>query len=169
MYYFGYLNDTSFRPLIHFSIVKLRSIKVCLMELVSNFNQVAIILISILPTHGHQCKVTSRTEHGLVLFDHVYKSFTVPRLAACYSACNIEPSCQSLNYKLADKICQFNNQTRRSKPEKLKLDESFIFAENPDRGTFFFFLHFSSTRYLRFLCLIFAFNLSYVRIFRKWC
>lgn len=27
MYYFGYLNDSSFRPLIHFSIVKLRSMK----------------------------------------------------------------------------------------------------------------------------------------------
>ena len=27
MYYFGYLNDTSFRSLIHFSTVKLRSIK----------------------------------------------------------------------------------------------------------------------------------------------
>ena len=36
--------------------------------------------------------------------------FTVDRLALCYIACNSQPACQSLNFRLSDKTCQFNKK-----------------------------------------------------------
>ena len=85
-------------------------------------------------TVAQRCKVTQRSEHGLVLLDHVFKSFTVDRLASCYIACNSQPVCQSLNFRLSDKTCQFNKETKISCPACLKQHEGFIYAENPDRG-----------------------------------
>ena len=85
-------------------------------------------------TFAQRCKVTQRSEHGLVLLDHVFKSFTVDRLASCYIACNSQPVCQSLNFRLSDKTCQFNKETKISCPACLKQNEGFIYAENPDRG-----------------------------------
>ena len=83
---------------------------------------------------AQQCKLTQRSEHGLVLLDHVFKSFTVDRLASCYIACNSQPACQSLNFRLSDKTCQFNKETKTSCPASLKQNEGFIYADNPDRG-----------------------------------
>ncbi|CAH3154996.1 unnamed protein product [Pocillopora meandrina] len=85
-------------------------------------------------TIAQQCKLTQRSEHGLVLLDHVYKSFTVDRLASCYIACNSQPTCQSLNFRLSDKTCQFNKETKTSCPASLKQNEGFIYADNPDRA-----------------------------------
>ena len=38
--------------------------------------------------------------------------FTVDRLALCYIARNSQPACQSLNFRLSDKTCQFNKKLR---------------------------------------------------------
>ena len=38
--------------------------------------------------------------------------FTVDRLALCYIACNSQPACQSLNFRLSDRTCQFNKKLR---------------------------------------------------------
>ena len=83
---------------------------------------------------AQQCKLTQRSEHGLVLLDHVFKSFTVDRLASCYIVCNSQPACQSLNFRLSDKTCQFNKETKTSCPASLKQNEGFIYSDNPDRG-----------------------------------
>ena len=97
--------------------------------------QAAFMLSSIsLQVFGQGCKPTRRSEYGFVLVGHVFKSFTADRLASCYSACNTRPDCQSLNYNLADKTCQFNNETHRSYPEKLISKDVSVYAENPDRG-----------------------------------
>ena len=85
-------------------------------------------------TFAQRCKVTQRSEHGLVLLDHVFKSFTVDRLASCYIACNSQPVCQSLNFRLSDKTCQFNKENKTSCPASLKQNEGFIYADNSDRG-----------------------------------
>ena len=85
-------------------------------------------------TFAQRCKLTQRSEHGLVLLDHVYKSFTVDRLVSCYIACNSQPACQSLNFRLSDKTCQFNKETKISCPASLKQNEGFIYADNPNRG-----------------------------------
>ena len=60
-------------------------------------------------TFAQRCKLTQRSEHGLVLLDHVFKSFTVDRLV---SFRNSQPACQSLNFRLSDKTCQFNKETK---------------------------------------------------------
>ena len=86
-----------------------------------------------LKTFAQRCKLTQRSEHGLVLLDHVFKSFTVDRLASCYIACNSQPVCQSLNFRLSDKTCQFNKETKTSCPASLKQNEGFIYADNSDR------------------------------------
>ena len=93
-----------------------------------------ILASSSVKTFAQQCKLTQRSEHGLVLLDHVFKSFTVDRLVSCYIACNSQPACQSLNFRLSDKTCQFNKETKTSCPASLKQNEGFIYADNPDRG-----------------------------------
>ena len=85
---------------------------------------------------AQRCKVTQRSEHGFVLVGHVYKSFTVDRLVSCYIACNSQPACQSLNFRFSDKTCQFNNETKVSRPASLKQNEGFLYADNPDRGKY---------------------------------
>ena len=83
---------------------------------------------------AQQCKLTQRSEHDLVLLHHVYKSFTVNSLVSCYIACNSQPACQSLNFRMSDKTCQFNKETKISCPASLKQNAGFIYAENPNRG-----------------------------------
>ena len=51
---------------------------------------------------------------------------------ACYIACNLEPTCQSLNYNLADKTCEFNSVVKS--PGDLLERKTSIYAVNPDRG-----------------------------------
>ena len=85
-------------------------------------------------TFAQRCRLTQRSETGLVPLDNVYKSFTVDRLASCYIACNSQPACQSLNFRLSDKTGQFNKETKMSSPASLKQNEGFLYADNPDRG-----------------------------------
>ena len=101
------------------------------MEMFSAFFLLATFSFS---TASSNCK-TSGSLYGAGHLGHVYKSFTVDRLATCYSACNSQPACQSLNYNLADKTCYFNRIARRS--EDLVEMESFVYAENPNRGKTF--------------------------------
>ena len=93
-----------------------------------------ILALYSVKTFAQRCKLTQRSENGLVLLDNVYKSFTVDRLVSCYIACNSQPACQSLNFRLSDKTCQFNKETKFSCPTSLKQNEGFIYADNPNRG-----------------------------------
>ena len=52
------------------------------------------------------------SEYGFALLDQVYKSFLADRLVSCYISCNMQSACQSLNYNLADKTCELNNDTK---------------------------------------------------------
>ena len=83
---------------------------------------------------AQQCKLTQRSEHGLVLLDHVFKSFTVDRLVSCYIACNSQPACQSLNFRTSNKTRQFNKEAKISCPASLEQNEGFTYADTPDRG-----------------------------------
>ena len=85
-------------------------------------------------TFAQRCKLTKRSENGLVLLDHVYESFTVDQLVSCYIACNSQPACQSLNFMLMEKTWQINNEIVISRPASVKQNEGFIYANNPDRG-----------------------------------
>ena len=94
------------------------------------------LLFALLPSTiaTQQCKVTTRSKHGFRLEGHVFKSFTVERLAFCYSACNTDETCQSLNYNLANKTCEFNSESGTSRPGSLQQNEIYVYADNPDRG-----------------------------------
>ena len=74
------------------------------------------------------------SEYGFALVDHVYKSFATDRLVSCYIACNIEPACQSLNYNLADKTCEFNNDTKYYRAKYFVEKATSVYADNPDSG-----------------------------------
>ena len=100
--------------------------------------QVSFILILVsLHAHGQQCKFTRQSEYGYALLGNVYNSFIAARLAVCYSVCNTQPDCQSLNYNLADNTCHLNKETKASSPENFARKGSFVYAENPDRGMLF--------------------------------
>ena len=79
---------------------------------------------------------TLRTHYGIVLKGHVIHSFYTEKLAVCYSACNTNLACQSLNFNLADKTCEFNSEFNRSRPGSLQKSEVHVYAENPDRGEY---------------------------------
>ena len=86
---------------------------------------------------GKSC-TDHHSEYGFALLDHVYHSFTADSLSACYIACNMQPACQSLNYNLADKSCQFNNNTKYFRPKYFVEKATSVYADNPDSGTFLF-------------------------------
>ena len=74
------------------------------------------------------------SESGYALVDHAYKSFFTGRLGSCYMSCNNQPTCQSLNYNLADKTCELNNDTKYFRPKYFVKKPAFVYAENPDSG-----------------------------------
>ena len=96
---------------------------------------IRIILCSLLlveQTESSKSCTNHRSEYGFALVGHVYKSFTADRLATCYSACNTQPACQSLNYNLADKTCEFNSKTKRLNPKDWAGKANSVYADNPD-------------------------------------
>ena len=84
-----------------------------------------------------QCKVKTTSKPGFFLVGYALKSFTAERLAFCYSTCNTDPSCQSLNYNLASKTCQLNSESRKSKPDSFHASDGYVYSDNPDRGKSF--------------------------------
>ena len=74
----------------------------------------------------------NRSEYGFALLDHVYKSFLADRLVSCYLSCNMQSACQSLNYNLANKTCELNNDTKYFRPKHFVEKPTFAYAENPD-------------------------------------
>lgn len=89
-----------------------------------------------------QCSQGTGSHHGFVLRGHVFYSFTAERLALCYSACNTNPACQSLNFNLADKTCEFNSEFNKSRPQSLMKSEVHVYADNPDRGEWYILRHY---------------------------
>ncbi|XP_015760564.1 PREDICTED: uncharacterized protein LOC107339768 isoform X2 [Acropora digitifera] len=75
------------------------------------------------------------SQSGYALIHHAYKSFFTRRLASCYMSCNTQPTCQSLNYNLADKTCELNNDIKYFRPKYFVKKPAFVYAENPDSET----------------------------------
>lgn len=80
------------------------------------------------------CDAVMRSRHGFVLRGHVFKSFPTERVAFCYSACNANPTCQSLNYNLGNKSCELNSESSRSQPRSFQENVIYLYTDNPDRG-----------------------------------
>ena len=81
-----------------------------------------------------QCMQSSKygSHYGIALLGYSYKSFVANLLVTCYRTCQQEPSCQSLNYNLANRICEFNSFAKRPDDLEDKLD-NFVYAVNPNR------------------------------------
>jgi len=97
------------------------------------FSVVFLLTIFRQTVAGQSCK-NHRSEYGFTLVEHAYTSFTADRLATCYSACNTQPACQSMNYDLADKTCEFNNDTKYFRVKYFAEKVTSIYADNPDSG-----------------------------------
>ena len=95
----------------------------------------SFLLFHALVWAGESCS-NDNSENGFALVDHVYKSVFADRLASCYMSCNLQPACQSLNYNLADKTCEFNNDTKYFRPKYFVEKPTYVYAENPDSGAF---------------------------------
>ncbi|XP_029179296.2 uncharacterized protein LOC114946818 [Acropora millepora] len=92
---------------------------------------VSLIWFPALTSTSKSCN-NNLSEYGFALLDHVYKSFLADRLASCYISCNMQPACQSLNYNLADKSCELNNETKYFQPRHFVEKPTYVYAENPD-------------------------------------
>ena len=102
----------------------------------------SMVLFPILTSASESCR-NVYSQSGYALVDHAYKSFFTGCLASCYMSCNTQPTCQSLNYNLADKTCELNNDTKYFRPTYFVKKPEFVYAENPDPGML---------RSMRFLC-----------------
>ena len=91
-----------------------------------------------LASAAQSCTYQPLTEYGFALVDHSYQSFIADRLASCYIACNMQPACQSLNYNLADKTCEFNNDTKYFRPKYFVEKPTSVYGNNPDSGKLIF-------------------------------
>ena len=114
---------------------------------------------------GESCH-SDNSEYGFALVDHVYRSFYADRLVSCYMSCSTQPACQSLNYNLADKTCEFNNDTKYFRPKYFVEKPTYAYADNPDSRAFcslfsyFLFSHIFQKIILIFCILFFALLLS---------
>lgn len=97
------------------------------------FKFVLVAMFSQQASAGKSCK-DHHSEPGFALVDHVYKSFTADRLATCYMACTTQPDCQSLNYDLADKTCEFNNDTKYYRAKYFVEKATSVYSDNPYSG-----------------------------------
>ena len=90
---------------------------------------------------GESCS-NDNSEYGFSLIDHVSRSFFADRLVSCYMSCSMQPACQSLYYNLADKTCEFNNDTKYFRPKYFVGKPTYVYADNPDSGAVlvFFFI-----------------------------
>ena len=81
-----------------------------------------------------KCMQSSKysSHYGIALLGYSYKSFIANLLVTCYRACQQEPSCQSLNYNLANRICELNTFAKRPEDLNDKL-QNFVYAVNPNR------------------------------------
>ncbi|CAH3025257.1 unnamed protein product, partial [Porites evermanni] len=81
-----------------------------------------------------QCMQSSKygSHYGVALLGYSYKSFVANLHVTCYRTCQQEPSCQSLNYNLANRICEFNSFAKGPDDLEDKLD-NFVYAVNPNR------------------------------------
>ena len=102
------------------------------------------------------------SESGYALVDHAYKSFFTGRLGSCHMSCNTQPTCQSLNYNLADKTCELNNDTKYFRPKYFVKKPAFVYAENPDSGrlrlSFFLSPKYASVTVHQFHCTLVFIN-----------
>jgi len=92
---------------------------------------ISFLLICPLVWTGESCS-NDNSEHGFALVDHGYRSFFADRLVSCYMSCSTQPACQSLNYNLADKTCEFNNDTKHFRPKYFEEKPTYVYADNPD-------------------------------------
>ena len=55
-----------------------------------------------------------RSQRGMALLNHTYKSFYTEDYHSCLMACMQEPKCTSLNYRWYGSQCDLNNKTKYS-------------------------------------------------------
>ena len=96
------------------------------------------VILFLIFSHTLASPAKSLWEYGFALVDHSYQLFIAKRLASCYMACNMQPACQSLNYNLADKTCEFNNDTKYFRPKYFVEKLTSVYADNPESGKLVF-------------------------------
>ena len=94
----------------------------------------------LVPSCGQVNHATIITRNTASLLSITFIShFFADRLGSCHMSCTTQPACQSLNYNLANKTCEFNNDTKYFRPKYFVEKPTFVYAENPDPGTFLLF------------------------------
>ena len=87
-----------------------------------------------------QCPTSQKTNKGMFLRGHTFKTTKVGRPGVCYLMCEEELTCQSYNFVISQKICELNNRTKESRPEDFKPDRTrFYMIRARNRGTLQFF------------------------------
>ena len=89
------------------------------------------------PSYGPVNCSIDNLESGFPFIYLVYKSFF------CWSSgvmsCTTQPACQRLNYNLAEKSCECNNDTKHFQAKCFVEKPTFVYAENPGSATILLF------------------------------
>ena len=96
----------------------------------------SFLLFRALVWAGESCS-NDNSDNGFALVDHVYKSFFCWSFGVLLHDLYHATS----NYNLADKTCEFHNGTKHFRPKYFAEKSTYIYAENPDSGGFFFSTH----------------------------
>ncbi|XP_020907075.1 uncharacterized protein LOC110245157 isoform X2 [Exaiptasia diaphana] len=81
-----------------------------------------------------KCSTGISSEMGIELQGFDFKSFQSAELRSCFSMCLDNGICQSINYDTQIFHCQLNNETKRRRPERVRLKHYSVYMENPKRA-----------------------------------
>ena len=70
-------------------------------------------------------KNEERSQRGMALLSHTYKSFSTEEYNNCLMACMQDPKCTSLNYGWYTSQCDLNNKTKYSAEAKFFSQDAF--------------------------------------------
>ena len=71
------------------------------------------------------CNNEKRSQRGMALLNHTYKSLYTEDYPSRLKACTSDPQCMSLNYWWKDLKCDLNSKTKYSAESKAFIRESF--------------------------------------------
>ena len=106
----------------------------------ANFHLAAITFLYLVTRicliHTEQVKqcISVENENGFYLAGFSTQSFVTESLNQCFTSCRDSERCQSINFSYRTRQCDFNNETKRSRPNAVVRREGMSYVDNLFRG-----------------------------------
>ncbi|XP_031549487.1 uncharacterized protein LOC116287020 [Actinia tenebrosa] len=90
------------------------------------------LVVTLATTAASQC-LQIHSVKGNKLIDHVFKRNAGIDLMRCFQNCKADRQCQSINFKVNESVCEFNNRTREARPLYFVAVDEWLYFNNPYR------------------------------------